>query len=179
MRLYITGSVASGKSTLGEQISKITSIPCTHLDNIIHEKAADTALGNVKRSDENINKEFYSVINNENYIIEDTGRERFIDGMKNADKIIVLDISLSVRKYRIFNRWIRQRLGIEKCIYKPNIAMLKSMLRWLSNYETGKDGTKSRIELFHSKVLYLTNQMEISTYLSDLTKEINHAKTIS
>lgn len=57
--------------------------------------------------------------------------------------------------------------------------MLKSMFRWLTNYETGKDGTKSRVDLFSSKVLCLTNQKDISTYLSDLQKEVNYGKTIS
>lgn len=179
MRLYITGSVASGKSTLAEQVSEITNIPCTHLDNLIHIPSAESHLGDIKRSDEDIDKIFYSVINQDNYIIEDTGRERFIDGMKNADEIIILDIPLIIRIYRIFSRWIKQRLNIEKCIYKPNLTMLKSMFRWLTNYETGKDGTKSRVDLFSSKVLCLTNQKDISTHLSDLQKEVNYGKTIS
>ena len=179
MRLYITGSVASGKSTLAEQISEITSIPCTHLDSVVHIQRTNSSLGNIKRADEDIDKIFYSVINQENFILEDTGRERFIDGMKNADKIIILDLPVIIRIYRIFNRWIKQRLGFEECIYKPNIKMLKSMFRWLANYETGKDGTKSRVNLFNSKAVYLTSQRDIDNYLFDLRKEINRGATIS
>lgn len=164
MRLYITGSVGSGKSTLAEQLSKITNIPCTHLDEVLHIPCS-SGWGNKQRSDEEVKKIFYSVINQNEYIIEDTGRECFIDGMKNADKIIVLDIPLKIRKYRIIKRWIKQNLGLEKSNYKPKIIVLKSMFRWIKNYESGKDGTKSRIELFKDKVVYLKNQNDIDDFI--------------
>lgn len=168
MKLYITGSVGSGKSTFARQISKITNIPCTHLDELMHTPCSSEKWGNIRRSDEEIDSEFNSILTADNYIMEDNGRERFVDGMKNADKIIVLDIPLKVRKYRIVKRWIMQNLGIEKCIYKPKLFVLKSMFRWLNNYESGKDGTKSRLKQFESKTIYLTNQNEIELFLCEL-----------
>ena len=36
-------------------------------------------------------------------------------------------------------RWIKQRLGIEKCSYNPRYEMLKSMLQWSKDYDLGKD----------------------------------------
>ena len=170
MKLYITGSVGSGKSTLAEQISKITNIPCTHLDEIVHIPDKSEVWGNIKRTDDEIGRIFYSVINQKDYIIEDAGRECFKDGMKNADKIIVLDLPLWIRKSRIIKRWIKQNFGLEKCIYKPNIKMLKSMFRWLKKYESGEDGVKSRIKQFEYKVIYLTNQNEINSFLITLKK---------
>lgn len=172
MKLYITGSVGSGKSTLAEQISKITDIKCTHLDNIIFVKDKNTTWGNNKRPAAEIDKTFYSVIGQNDFIIEDTGRERFIDGMRSADKIIVLDIPLRTRKYRIIKRWIKQNLGLEKCGYRPKLIVLKSMFRWIRNYESGKDGTKSRIKQFEPKVIYLRNQKEIDDFLYNLTEKV-------
>lgn len=168
MKLYITGSVGSGKSTFAEQISEITGIPCTHLDELIHMPCASEKWGNIKRSDKDIDSTFNSIITSDHYIIEDNGRERFMDGMRNADKIIVLDIPLKVRKYRIIKRWIRQNIGLETCIYKPKWFVLKSMFRWLNNYESGKDGTKVRLRQFDSKTIYLTNQNETERFLSEL-----------
>lgn len=168
MKLYITGSVGSGKSTLAEQISKITAVKCTHLDEIVHISSSKELYGNIRRSDNEIRNIFYSVITENDYIIEDTGRACFIDGMELADKIIVLDIPLTTRKYRIIKRWIKQVLGIEKCIYKPDIKMLNSMFRWLNNYELGNDGTKSRIKRFEYKVIYLNSQNEIDNYINSL-----------
>lgn len=171
MKLYITGSVGSGKSTLANRISKTTNIPCVHLDDIMHIPCPSSSQwGNVKRSDKEIDTLFYSVINQNNYIIEDTGRERFVDGMKNADRIVVLDIPLKTRKYRILKRWIRQKFRLEKCIYKSDLHMLKSMLRWLKNYESGKDGTKQRIKQFDNKVIYLTNKNEIENFCQNCRK---------
>lgn len=168
MKLYITGSVGSGKSTLANHISEILNISCTHLDELVHIPCNDELCGNKKRPDNEINDMFYSVISQNDYIIEDNGRECFFDGMKSADNIIVLDIPLRIRKNRIVKRWVKQVLGLEKCIYKPNIKMLKSMFRWLKNYETGKDGTKSRIKQLQDKVIYLKNQKEINHYINTL-----------
>lgn len=168
MKLYITGSVGSGKSTLAEKISKITDIPCTHLDEVVHIPCSSGQWGNMKRTDKEINSIFHSILTADSYIIEDSGRACFIDGMKNADKIIVLDIPLKTRRYRIIKRWIKQNLGVEKCIYKPRLTVLKSMFRWIRNYESGKDGTKLRIKQFEYKAVYLHNQKEIDDFLCQL-----------
>ncbi|MDE6470182.1 MAG: hypothetical protein K2L19_04095 [Eubacterium sp.] len=172
MKLYITGSVGSGKSTLAEQISQITGVPCTHLDELIHMPCSSEKWGNIRRSDEEVDSEFNSIITLDHYVIEDNGRERFVDGMKSADKIIILDIPLKVRKYRIVKRWIRQNIGLESCIYKPKLFVLKSMFRWLNHYESGEDGAKSRLKEFESKTIYLTNQNEIERFLSELQESI-------
>ena len=50
MKLYIVGSVASGKSTLARYISQKTGIPCTHLDEVVYEEDPASSWGNKKRS---------------------------------------------------------------------------------------------------------------------------------
>lgn len=45
MKIYITGSVASGKSTLARRISQIIEIPCYHLDEVVHIPAPEEASG--------------------------------------------------------------------------------------------------------------------------------------
>ena len=44
MKIYITGSVGSGKSTYAERLSQVTGIECTHLDEIVYEQAGITPL---------------------------------------------------------------------------------------------------------------------------------------
>lgn len=168
MKLYITGSVGSGKSTLAERISEITNIKCFHLDELVHYKDENSSWGNSKRQDDEIERIFNEIIMMNSFIIEDNGRECFVDGMEIADKIVVLDIALNIRKYRIVSRYIKQICGLEKCNYKPNLSVLKSMFKWLKNYESGKDGTKLRLNQFSSKVIYLHNKKEVESFCKTL-----------
>lgn len=63
-------------------------------------------------------------------------------GLKEADKIILLEISTKIRNCRTVERWIKQRPSIEKCIYNPRFKMLENMLRWSKDYDLGKDKLK-------------------------------------
>jgi adenylate kinase family enzyme len=173
MKLYIVGSVASGKSTLARRISEITGIPCHHLDEVVHMSHPTNSWGNQKRPSEERDTLFSEILACQHYIMEDVGRECFITGMQQADTVILLDIPLHVRKRRIFLRWIRQNLGIEKCIYRPQLAVLKSMFKWAMNYDKGIDGTKTRVLSFIDKTIILHNNKEINTYLKELKSTVN------
>ena len=170
MKIYIVGSVGSGKSTLARRAAKVTGIPCTHLDEVVYEEDPTDSWGNRKRPDEEVEQRFRNILSQPHYIMEDAARERFLDGMAQADQIVVLDYPLRVRKQRIILRWIKQKLGIEKCIYRPHIKMLKAMLRWVNNYETNRDGTKDRIAQFSDKAVYLHNKKDTEQWLSALPR---------
>lgn len=173
MKLYIVGSVASGKSTLAKQISKITNISCHHLDEVVYMPCPTDSWGNTKRPVEERDLLFANILACEHYIMEDAGRDYFIEGMQQADIVILLEIPLSIRKKRILFRWIKQNLGIEKCIYKPKLEVLKSMFKWAKNYDTGADGTKSRVAQLQSKVLTLHNNKEIKSFLKEISQISN------
>ena len=90
--------------------------------------------------------------------------------MLQADQIVVLDYPLHVRKRRILKRWVKQKLGLEKCIYRPHLKMLRAMFRWVNNYETNRDGTKERIAQVSKKAIYLHNAKETEQWLSALPR---------
>ena len=165
MKLYIVGSVASGKSTLARRLSKTTGVPCHHLDEVVYTADPSEPWGDRKRPAEERDALFQKILNSRDYVIEDAGRECFIEGMRQADTIILLDIPLHVRRKRILLRWIRQNLGIEKCIYRPRPAVLKAMFQWAKNYDNGTDGTKKRVMPFCSKKVVLHNNKQIKTYI--------------
>ena len=104
-------------------------------------------------------------------VVYDAGRAQFEEGMARADRIVVLDLPLFVRKKRILLRWIKQRLGLERCIYRPHVKMLRAMFRWLKRYETGSDGTRSRVARYPEKVLYLHNNSEINEWIWSLPEQ--------
>ena len=123
MRLYIVGSVASGKSTLARNISEKTGVPYFSLDEVVHEKDDTTPIGNRKRTPEKRDTLFSEILSKSSYIIEDTGRECFEEGLCQAESIILLEIPLITRRYSIIRRYIRQKLGVEKCAYRPSLTM--------------------------------------------------------
>lgn len=166
MKIYIVGCVSSGKSTLAKKLSETLKISYKSLDEVVHIPDKSNPWGNRKRKVEERDNLFYSVINQEDWIVEDTGRPCFEDGLKRADTIILLEISKKIRNYRMIKRWIKQRLGIEKCIYNPRFEMLKCMLKWTKDYDLGKDNLKERISVYQKKVVVLKN----SRYISDFIK---------
>lgn len=89
--------------------------------------------------------------------MEDAGRECFVEGMRQADQIVLLEIPYAIRKKRILLRWLKQNLG-----------MLKAMFRWAKNYDRGTDGTKQRVVQFGDKVVVLHNNREIKAYLQKI-----------
>ena len=91
--------------------------------------------------------------------------------MARAEQIVVLDLPLIVRKKRILLRWIKQRLGLERCIYRPHVKMLRAMLRWLKRYETGSDGTRSRVARYPQKAVYLHSKGEVEAWLRSLPEQ--------
>ena len=168
MKLYIVGSVASGKSTLARRISKITGMPCSHLDEVVYTPDPTQAWGNRKRPAQERDALFEKILAQDHYIMEDAGRECFISGMEQADAVILLEIPLMVRQKRILLRWLKQNLGIEKCIYKPRFEVLKAMFRWAKNYDADLDGTKGRLAPFQNKTVILRNNRDINRYLKQM-----------
>ena len=164
VKLYIVGSVASGKSTLAEQLSGKTGVPCYHLDEFVHKKDPVGEFGNVRRAPEEREALFQAALAGD-CILEDTGREIFLEGMRQADRILVLDLPYRVRAYRILKRHIRQVLGVERANYKPSLEMVRLMFKWARNFDTGADGVKERIAPFADKTVTLRSKMEIRTFL--------------
>lgn len=162
MKIYIVGSVSSGKSTLARKLSQILEIPYQSLDEVVHISDKSHPFGNRKREIKERDNMFCSVIHQKEWIIEDTGRPCFEEGLKAADRIILLEIPPRIRNFRIIKRWIKQNLGIEQCIYKPRYEMLKCMLKWSKDYDAGKDKLKERISQYKEKVLILRNKKDIN-----------------
>lgn len=71
-----------------------------------------------------------------------------------ADKIIYLDIPVKVRKRRIFTRFIKQLLRIEKCNYKVNFEMLKLMYKWTDDFEKNRCEFENKLFTYKEKIIF-------------------------
>ena len=166
MRIYIVGSIASGKTTLAKKISNKLRIKCKHLDGIVHIKdKTNKEWGNIRRTDEEIDPLFKSIITKPHWIIEDAGRKMFSEGMEVADMIVHLKPSIFVRRMRVLTRFFKQKLGMEECLYTPSLHMLKFMFKALNNYENGKDDLEARLKQYTNKVVILSSSKEIKRFM--------------
>ena len=169
MKIYIVGPVSSGKSTLAKKLSEILDIPYHALDEVVHIPDKSNSWGTRRRGTEERDKLFCSIIQQPEWVIEDVGRPCFEKALKAADRIILLELPVRVRNYRIIKRWIKQKLGIEKCIYNPRYEMLKCMLQWSKNYDMGKDELKIRISSYQEKTVVLRNTSDVKALLGNLS----------
>lgn len=160
-RIYILGSVCSGKTTLARRLSIEMNISHYELDTVVWKSNAN---GDIKRSDDEILEIFQNIISQENWIIEDVGRKKFKAGLEQADKIIYLNISRQCLKRRILIRWIKQNLKIEKAAYKSDFKMLKQMYIWM-NDELTRDRLHE-LEKYKYKLIIL-NEKNINNYRGD------------
>ena len=141
-KIYIIGPVGSGKTTLSKKLSKNYNIKRYELDKIVW----DDDNGNIKRTDDEINKLFNEIINNKSWIIEDVGRKKFIDGIKKADITYYIDLPKITIYKRCITRWLKQKIGKERYNYKPTLKSLCEMLKWVQQDFKNKNEKIERIK---------------------------------
>lgn len=166
MKLLIIGSVASGKTTFSKKLSKKLSIKHFEIDSVVH----DDEVGRKRTEEEQ--KEIFDKINSENndWIIEGILRKNLYYLLDYADKIIFLDIPVRKRKIRIITRFIKQKLGIEKCNYKPTINMLKMMFKWTKEFEENKSIFEEKIEKYKDNLIILNTVEEVEKSYEEIIK---------
>ena len=86
-KIYIIGPVGSGKTTLAKHLSKKYNIPYFELDKVVY----DDFIG-MKRFSFEIDNIFSDILKEEEWIIEDVGRDVFHLGIVEADMVYYLDV---------------------------------------------------------------------------------------
>jgi adenylate kinase family enzyme len=158
-KVLIIGIVASGKTTLARRLSEKTNIPWHELDSIVHHQ---TAAGRVKRTADEQVEVILEMDKVGEWIFEGTDRASYQCLYEMADTIIFLDTPLWKRKIRIFVRFIKQKLGMETCHYKPDIQMLKMMYTWTKDFERDRDNFEAKLKRYQNKVIRLHDNKKIN-----------------
>lgn len=163
MKILIIGIVASGKTTLARNLSSKLNINHYEIDSIVHDD-----INNRKRSEKEQLDIFNTINTNKDWILEGTLRKNLYFIMQFADKIIYIDIPLRIRKIRIFKRFIKQKIGIEKCNYKVSLKMLRMMYKWTYDFEKSKSIFESNLFNYSEKLIILKSDDDFINISIDL-----------
>jgi adenylate kinase family enzyme len=149
MKIDIIGAVGSGKTTLAHRIAEKYHIPCYEQDNIVWMR---TSKGDIRRPDDEREELFMDILTSEDWVIEGSPRKTLKKRYEYSDYIVFLDTNSSIRLYRIFRRWIRQRIGKELYNTKPTLKFLWMNIKW--HFEFNNDREKLILELLKYGVRY-------------------------
>ncbi len=155
-KILIIGIVASGKTTLARQLSDQTGIPWHELDDIVYERGEN----GYKRSPEQQSEWIHAVDRQGAWIMEGVDRSSYAELYDLADKVLFLDPPLWRRRTRIVKRFFKQKMGIEKCHYRPDLKMLKMMFRWTRDFERGRSEFEAKLARYGDKVCRVVDARE-------------------
>jgi len=103
-KIYIFGTMGSGKTTLAKNISKKLNIPHYELDDIFWK---GKERGKAKRSDAECKKLLQKLTRRKKWVIEGCFSRWIEPGIKNSQLVIWLDIPFTTLIYRLFFRKLR------------------------------------------------------------------------
>lgn len=132
MKIYIIGSVGSGKTTLARKVSAKLQVPHFETDNFVWSRhpAGD------RRNEIDLRDQLLQdAIGLDEWVIEGVHIDWTDPGLQEADQIIFLDLPSQKRVWRIIKRYIRQLLRLEKANYKPTFSMFRRMFKWNKYFE--------------------------------------------
>lgn len=153
-KIFIVGTVASGKTTLAKRLSKKLNTPWYELDDIVYHRTTE---GRTKRTPEEQLEVIKNIDVKAEWIFEGTDRKSYQVLYDMADIVIFLNTSLRKRKTRIFTRFLKQKIGVEKSHYKPDFMMLKSMYQWTSDFERERHHFEKKLSKYNEKIITLTD----------------------
>ncbi|MFJ7825845.1 DNA topology modulation protein FlaR [Psychrobacillus sp. NPDC096623] len=168
MKIYIVGSVGSGKTTLARKVATKLQIPHFETDNFVwnHKPAGD-----IRNEIDVRNQLFNDAVKLEEWVIEGVHIDWTDEALLSANQIIFLDIPVNKRTWRIIRRYLRQLLKIEKVNYKPTFTIFRKMFQWNTYFEEQmKPLFLKKFEVFGTKVRYFNTNEEVENWLRQLSE---------
>lgn len=162
MKIYIIGSPGSGKTILAKVLSKRYNIKHYELDCIVY----DDNNNHRKRTKEEIEKLFSTILKNKSFIIEDVGRNKFKKGRDICDKIYYIKLNKARIYKQMISRWFKQRLGKEKYNYPPTIHQFFETIKDVRNYSKIEKTRLSELNKYKDKMTFL-NKKELNNLLKE------------
>ncbi|MEG0450288.1 MAG: hypothetical protein RR595_10565 [Lysinibacillus sp.] len=107
----------------------------------------------------------------EGWIIEGAHHKWIEESLEASELIIFLDTPYRKRERRIFTRFLKQILLLEKSNYKPTWKILCNMYQWntLFEFEIKKEITVQLLPYTH-KVLFISNYKSVEAILKSVKR---------
>jgi adenylate kinase family enzyme len=135
---------------LAKKLSEQFNIPAYELDCIVYNESGETRY---KRTPDEQVEVIKEIDKQSHWIIESTYGKSCHVLFKLADVILYLDTPLWLRKFRIFKRYIKQQLHIEKSQYKSDFCMLKLMYKWTRDFEENRQEFENMLNECKGKLI--------------------------
>ncbi|WP_144510485.1 AAA family ATPase [Bacillus sp. FJAT-22090] len=163
MKIYIIGSVGSGKTTLARKVSSKLQIPHFETDNFVWTRHPT---GDKRNEIEVRDRLLHEAIGQDNWVIEGVHIEWTDAGLREANQVIFLDIPMQQRTWRILKRYSRQLLKIEQANYKPTFSIFRQMFKWNKYFEEQmKPVFLRKFTAYEEKVHCLQSNKQIEDWL--------------
>ncbi|WP_421017392.1 P-loop NTPase family protein [Furfurilactobacillus cerevisiae] len=132
MKIYLCGSVGSGKSTIARKLASQTGWPAWSLDDITWVRGPVAQ----KRPEKDRIARVNEICQRQNFIVEGAqlgwiGKTTIFE---RADLCILLEPSIKKVRWQIDSRFVKQLLHLEHADYQPTWQGLKDMHRWQHQY---------------------------------------------
>jgi adenylate kinase family enzyme len=162
-RIYILGAPASGKSTLARRLSQEHGLPQVELDGFFWDDASTHY--NVRRDPAERDRLLTAAASAESWIMEGVYWGWCAPAFERADRIILLDVPLWLRHWRLARRHLRRRLGIEASLEKDTLRGTLITARW--NHRWNRDNlprAMQKLEAYRSKLQVFQNPQSITLF---------------
>lgn len=125
-RIHIIGAPGSGKTSIANYLSSISSYPAIDLDDLFWntKKVNSFSLEEVRH------RELIKIIREDQWILEGSYFHWLYHSFERADLIILLQPSVWIRDWRLLKRFFLRRLGFLKSDHKDTFKALWNTLQW-------------------------------------------------
>ena len=132
MKIHIIGGPGSGKSFLAEKLSTQYGIPHYDLDELQWDN--ETGDYGTKRDSQKRNELLQQLLKKEDWIIEGVYYAWCRQCFEDADTIFLLNVPRYKYRYRIIQRYLRRKIGLEKG-KRESLRSLSELLKWADKYQ--------------------------------------------
>lgn len=164
-KILIVGGIGSGKTTLGNKLSKILNIKNYELDDIAYKRREIYE----KQKPQIRDKKVKLILKKRKWIIEGFySRDWIYPIYKKAEVVIILNIKPSISKIRMIKRFIRRKFSLKKEKTNKKFRAMIKLLKYIEDYPKKYFKIQKKIaKKFNENVLILNNKREIKDFLKN------------